>query len=274
LEACARREIEVLFLVGVDPLADFPDAKLARQALANAKFRVVQDIALRDYELFADAALPAAAFLEKDGHYTDWEGRGQRLRPVRNPPGLARPDWQIFQELSEVVDADMGFRSLDALHEEMGRLLAPRDVEPLGPPSSDLRARPSPSETDSSGGPPDSTPETLSLFTYPLLVDDGRLSADADELKAALAQEPFIEVHPEDATRLGLTDVERATVRTEAGDAELPIRVTEAVAPGSVFVPYNQAGFRANRLLSGRFFTSATVEPVGQREPVAVEEAG
>jgi NADH-quinone oxidoreductase subunit G len=262
LEAASRREIDVLFLVGVDPLSDFPDAKLARQALANAKFRVVQDIALRDYELFADAALPAAAFLEKDGHYTDWEGRGQRLRPVRNPPGLARPDWQIFQELSEVMDADMGFHSLDALHEEMGSLLGPRDVPVVFPSRGRTPSREEETETG------------LRLFTYPLLVDDGRLSVDADELKAALAQEPFIEVHPEDAARLGLIDVEHATVRTEAGEAELPVRVTDAVAPGSVFVPYNQAGFRANRLLSGRFFTETTVEPAGQREPVAAEEAG
>jgi NADH-quinone oxidoreductase subunit G len=273
LEAASRREVDVLFLVGVDPLADFPDANLARQALANARFRVVQDIALGDYELYADAVLPAAAFLEKDGHFTDWEGRGQRLRPVRNPPGLARPDWQIFQELSEVMDADMGFHSLEALHDEMGQLLAPRDGEPLGPPSSDPRARPSPSESTSSSGPPGSASETLALFTYPLLVDDGRLSVDADELKAALGETPFLEVHPDDATRLGLTDGERAVVRTEAGEAELPVRVTDAVAPGSAFVPYNQPGFRANQLLSGRFFTEATLEPAGQREPVAAEEA-
>jgi NADH-quinone oxidoreductase subunit G len=274
LEASARREIDVLFLVGVDPLADFPDAQLARRAVANAPFRVVQDISLRGYELYADAALPAAAFLEKDGHFTDWEGRGQRLRPVRSPPGLARPDWQIFQELSEVTDADMGFHSLDALHQEMGQLLGPPGVEPLGPPSSDPRARPSPSEITSSGGPPGSSPETLTLFTYPLLVDDGRLSVDSDELKAALAEGPFIEVHPDDASRLGLSPGASARVRTEAGEAELPLRVTDAVAPGTVFVPYSQPGFAANTLLSGRLFTEATVVSASQREPVAAEEAG
>ena len=274
LEAAARREIDVLFLVGVDPLVDFPDANLARRAVANAPFRVVQDIALRDYALFADAALPAAAFLEKDGHFTDWEGRGQRLRPVRNPPGLARPDWQIFQELSEVMDADMGFHSLDALHQEMGQLLAPRTVEPRGLPEEVISEREGRARGSDEGGPSGSSPGELKLFTYPLLVDDGRLSVDSDELKAALAEGPFVEIHPEDADRLGLAPGEPARVRTESGEAELPVRVTDAVAPGSVFVPYTQAGFRANQLLSGRFFTGATVEPAGQREPVAAEEAG
>jgi predicted molibdopterin-dependent oxidoreductase YjgC len=262
LQAAARREIDVLFLVGVDPLADFPDANLARRALENAPFRVVQDITLRDNELYADAALPAAAFLEKEGHFTDWEGRGQRLRSVRNPPGLARSDWQIFQELSEFMDADMGFHSLEALHEEMGRLLGPRSVPVV------FRSGESPRSTSAK-----EAVEGLTLFTYPLLVDEGRLSVDADELKAALAEKPFVEVHPDDASRLELTVDEFARVRTEAGEAELPVRVTDAVAPGTVFVPYNQAGFRANTILSGRLFTEATVEPAGQREPVAAEEA-
>jgi NADH-quinone oxidoreductase subunit G len=275
LEAAARREIDVLFLVGVDPLADFPDANLARRALANAPFRVVQDIALRDYELFADAALPAAAFLEKDGHFTDWEGRGQRLRPVRNPPGLARPDWQIFQELSEFLDADMGFHSLEALHQEMGILLAPRNMQPGGPPG-EVFAQPKGRERASDEDGPTGSPARgeLRLFTYPLLVDDGRLSAAADELKAALVEEPFIEVHPDDASRLGLSAGEPAKVQTEAGEAELPVRVTDGVASGTVFVPYNQPGFRANVLLSGRLFTEATAAPAGQREPVAAEGAG
>jgi NADH-quinone oxidoreductase subunit G len=262
LESAARREIDVLFLVGVDPLADFPDANLARRAVANAPFRVVQDIALGDYALYADAALPAAAFLEKEGHFTDWEGRGQRLRSVRNPPGLARSDWQIFQELSEFMDADMGFHSLEALHEEMGRLLGPRSVPVV------FRSGESPRSTSAK-----EAVEGLTLFTYPLLVDEGRLSVDADELKAALAEKPFLEVHPDDASRLELTVDELARVRTEAGEAELPVRVTDAVTAGTVFVPYNQAGFRANTILSGRLFTEATVEPAGQREPVAAEEA-
>lgn len=262
LEASARREIDVLFLIGVDPVADFPDAKLARRAVENAPFRVVQDITLKDYQLYADAALPAAAFLEKEGHFTDWEGRGQRLRPVRNPPGLARSDWQIFQELSEVMDADMGFYSLESLHEEMGRLLGSRSVPVVFPSGEGLAPKRESKETE----------QKVTLFSYPLLVDDGRLSVDADELKAALAESPFLEVHPDDAARLGLT-AERARVQTEAGEAELPVRVTSAVAPGSVFVPYNQAGFRANALLSGRLFTPATVEPAGQREPVGAEEA-
>jgi carbamoylphosphate synthase large subunit len=124
LQAAADRQLEVLFLVGVDPLRDFPDTSLARRALENVPYKVVVDISADAMAIYADAMLPAAPFLEKDGHYTDWEGRAQRFRPLRNPSGLARSEWEIFQELSEAVGADMGFHSLDALHEEMAVVLA------------------------------------------------------------------------------------------------------------------------------------------------------
>jgi len=95
-------------------------------------------------------------------------------------------------------------------------------------------------------------------------VDEGRLSEQADELKAALAETPFVEIHPDDAAEGAIVDGTDVVLTTSAGDATLPARVTEHVARGSVFVPFNQAGFQANRLLDGDFVTSVTVEPVAE----------
>ncbi|HEX8100326.1 MAG TPA: NADH-quinone oxidoreductase subunit G, partial [Actinomycetota bacterium] len=186
LEAAANNELDVLFLVGVDPLADFPDATLARRALQNVPYKVVVDISSEAMEIYADAMLPAAPYLEKDGHYTDWEGRAQRLRPVRSVTGLARAEWEIFQELSQAMGKDMGFHSLDDLHEEMARLLLPAEVGAL------RGGQPRPNPTASGASPP---PEGLTLFTYPLLVDEGKLSKGADLLKEALEEPPFVEVN-------------------------------------------------------------------------------
>ena len=61
--------------------------------------------------------LPAAPYLEKDGHYTDWEGRSQRLRPVRSPQGMARSEWEMFQELSA--------------YQPLGRMGTPEEVAQL-----------------------------------------------------------------------------------------------------------------------------------------------
>ena len=93
------------------------------------------------------------------------------------------PDWEIFASLALACGGDLGFESLDELHEEMGELLAPEDAGVTLVPSE-------PNE------PNEKAREGLSLFTYPLLVDEGRLSERADELKAALAADAFRRAPP------------------------------------------------------------------------------
>ena len=252
LEAAANREIDVLFLIGVDPLRDMPDARLARRALENVRYKVVISLELGELEPYADAVLPAAALFERDGHLTDWEGRSQRNRPVRLPVGMSRPDWEIFAGLARVVGRDLGFSTLEKLREEAAGLLEPRAVAERS--------------TAWAGTGRPQWPEDLTLFTYPLLVDDGRLSEGAAELKAALEEEPFLEIHPDDAGKRGIAEGDRIRLRTDAGEAELPARVTEHVAAGSVFVPFNQPGLPANTLLSGRFTAAATVEAIVAEE--------
>ena len=264
LQACADREIDVLFLIGVDPLRDYPDAGLATRALQNVGRKVVQSLELGSLERYADAFLPAAAFLEKDGHVTTWEGRSQRIRPIRGAAGIALPDWEIFASLALAADGDLGFETLDELHDEMGRFLAPHE------PGERAIA-------DTGAGRRIVSEGELVLFTYPLLVDEGRLSERSDELKAALEDPPFLEIHPDDAAERGVTDGGRATVRTAAGEAQLPVRVTENVAEGAIFVPFNQPGFAANTILAGSFSIAATVEPVeavADAEPVSASAGG
>jgi NADH-quinone oxidoreductase subunit G len=262
LEAAANRDIDVLFLIGVDPLRDYPDAALARRALENVPRKVVQSLELGSLARYADAFLPAAAFLEKEGHVTTWEGRGQRLQRVRDPLGMSRPDWEVFASLALACGGDLGFETLDELHEEMGSLLAPRTARP--PAVADTGAAPTPVEDGE-----------LLLFTYPLLVDEGRLSEGADELKAALADPPFVEIHPEDAGTAGIDDEADVRLTTAVGEATLSARVTEHLARGSIFVPFNQSGVAANTLLQGRFSIAATIESVdapADADPVQVGE--
>jgi len=252
LEAAAKREIDTLFLVGVDLLRDFPDAALARRALENVEHKVVQDVVAGPMAPYADAVLPASAWIERDGTVTNWEGRAQRIRPVRGPMPLSRPDWQILQELSEVAGHDMGFASIEHLRREGAELLRPRQVDLAGLGRSSTGAT-----LGEAGG------DGLLLFTYPLLVDEGTLSRAAGALKAALEDDAFVEVHPDDAERLGLAGGGRAAVSTPAGSASLPVRVSSEIARGTAFVPFNQPGLQANTLLSGRLTAVATVAAEG-----------
>jgi len=255
LQACADRRVDVLFVIGADPLRDHPDAVLARRALANVGTLVVQSAELGELEPFTSVFLPAAPAVEKDGHITDWEGRWQRIRPVRGALGISRPDWEIFAGLAVAMGSDLGFETLEELHEEMASLLAPR-VMPERP------------NVWAGAGAPQWLVD-LTLFTYPLLVDEGRLSGGADELKDALEDPAFAEMHPVDAEKRGLLDGVQVRLTTAAGDATVPLRVTEHVAAGSVFVPFNQPGLAANTLLSGRSTASVSVEAVGDGSTAA-----
>ncbi len=295
LRACADREIDVLFLIGVDPLRDVPDAALVRRALDNVPVKVVQSLELGSLERYADAFLPATAFLEKDGHVSTWEGRGQRLSAIRGRDGISLADWEIFASLALACGGDLGFETLEELHEEMARLLGAREADDARhtPPDrsepgegGSVDGRPAQPDWERARGDAGATAEVdrdrdelgethdagddetdaMVLFTYPLLVDEGRLSEGADELKAALEDGVFLEVHPDDAARLGLADGDRAIVRTEAGEAQLLVRVSEHIAAGAAFVPFNQPGFASNTLLSGSTIATATVEAVEETE--------
>jgi predicted molibdopterin-dependent oxidoreductase YjgC len=175
------------------------------------------------------------------------------MHAVRVPPGVCRADWEIFAGLAEAVGRPLGFATIDALRAEAARLLESRGVVDR-------------STAWTGTGRPQRLGE-LTLLSYPLLVDQGRLSEAADELKAALGDEAFVEVHPEDADKRGLADGARALVRTEAGEASLPVRITEHLAAGAVFVPFNHPGLAANRLLSGSFTTAAQVEAIAAEAP-------
>ena len=268
LEAAANREIDVLFLVGVDVLRDVPDARLARRALENAPFKVVVDTTLReDLAPFADVVLPACASIEREGSYTDWEGRSQPFHPVRSPLGMSRPDWQIFQGMSEALGRDMGFRTIADIQRESAELL--RDARIVGR----VPIGPIPGGPDGAGttAPPDGS---LTLFSYPLLVDEGRQLEGADLLEAALGEPAFVEVHPDDAARLALVDGGFARLATRAGEATLPVRVTDAVAMATCFVPWNNPGLAANTLFAGTRTEPVTLSAAEAPTPVPAEPLG
>ncbi len=255
LRAAAEHELDVLYLIGVDPLRDAPDAGLARRALQNVATVVVQSLELGDLQPYASVFLPAASFLEREGHVSDWEGRSQRIGPLRAAAGISRPDWEIFAGLAAACGGDLGFDTLDELHEEMARLWSPREV--VVEPS---RTGPSP------------TSEGLTLCTYHLLVDEGRMSEGTDELKATLSEPAFAEMHPSDVASHGLADGLGVRLRTAAGEAVVPLRVTDHIALGTVFVPFNQPGLAANTLLSGSFTTAVEVEAIDVEALAAVGE--
>jgi NADH-quinone oxidoreductase subunit G len=122
LEEAAAGRIGALVLLGADPLADFPDADLARRALAGARSVISLDTHLSASSAQADLVLAAAAFGEKDGSTTNLEGRVSGVTQKVTPTGTARPDWVIAAELALALGADLGFATVSDVTDELARI--------------------------------------------------------------------------------------------------------------------------------------------------------
>ncbi|MDP1820911.1 MAG: NADH-quinone oxidoreductase subunit NuoG, partial [Acidimicrobiales bacterium] len=111
LQAAAAGKLDVLVLLGADPLTDFPDLDLATRGLAGARTVIAVDRFLTDSVAQADVVLAAAGFAEVDGTHTNIEGRVSTVVRKITPPGTARPDWMIAAELARLLGADLGLES-------------------------------------------------------------------------------------------------------------------------------------------------------------------
>src|SRR5690606_29434223 len=100
IDAISRREITGMYIMGENPAMSDPDATHAREALASLVHLVVQDIFLTETAMVADVVLPATAWPEKSGTVTNTNRQVQMGRPAIAPPGEARVDWWITQEIA------------------------------------------------------------------------------------------------------------------------------------------------------------------------------
>ena len=119
LTRAAAGSMDVIFLVGADPLADCPDKGLAALALETARFVVAIDAFATESIAYADIVLPAAVYTERRGSFTNIEGRITWLGQKVTAPGTARPDWMIALELATRLGPGLGVSSLEELWAEI-----------------------------------------------------------------------------------------------------------------------------------------------------------
>jgi NADH-quinone oxidoreductase subunit G len=227
LEAAADGRVEVLWLFGVDPVADFADPDLARRAIEAAPVVIASDLLPTDTVRRADVVLPAAAPPERVGSFTSWEGRRQAWPQAVGGRGLALQDWDVVRQVARAMrdaagDAvpDLGWETANDVRREAAPLMAAADDR--GPSDATASAPPAPAG------------EGLQAVPLPLLLQGGTM---LDRASALLDTAPptAVWVHPDDAG--GLVDGAPVTVTGPAGSAELVLRVTPAVAAGAVVLP-------------------------------------
>jgi len=281
IDAAGEGKLRALFILGEDPAMTEPDSNHTRRSLAACEFLVLQEIFPSETSAYADVLLPAAAFAEKDGTFTNTERRVQLIRQAIDPPGDALPDWKII--------ADIG-----------GRLLASLDCTPTGPHAAWNYSSPAEIMAEVAALTPSYAGVThhrleqgerlqwpvldefhpgtpilhVEKFTrgkgrfhvvehlpaqelpndeYPLLLTTGRvlyhwhggeLSRRSQPLLAE-CPEPLVEVSPEDAVRLGLNAGALVEVISRRGEMVARAAITNRVAAGIVFANFHFPG-RAN----------------------------
>jgi NADH-quinone oxidoreductase subunit G len=122
LEAAADGKIEVLVIFGCDPIADFPDADLARRGIAGVKKMIAVGAFITGTSSHAEIALPCTLWGEKTGSITNLESRVQRVGRKVAPEGTAMDDWRIAGELALRLGTDFDFATVDEVTDELARV--------------------------------------------------------------------------------------------------------------------------------------------------------
>jgi NADH-quinone oxidoreductase subunit G len=125
LEGCVNGTIQALYVMGNDLLKDFPDPELARRALDAVPFLIVQDQFVTETAQCADVFFPSCSFIEKDGSFTNIEGRVQTFKRAVQPRGKSKADWQIVAEMMTRLGKPAPYFSPRDIAREIARVTAP-----------------------------------------------------------------------------------------------------------------------------------------------------
>ena len=262
LQAAASGEIDVLVLLGADPLSDFPDHDLATRALAGAGRVVAVDQFATPSTEVAAVLLPAAGFTEVEGTSTNLEGRVSGVGQAVTSPGTARADWIIAAELARALGADLGLDSVAAIRAEVAAV-APAyrglTTEALDGATDGVVVPLAATEADGvpalvtfAGGPAAEPPAldrySLRLVASRKLYDEGVLVGHAPALDG-LAPGSILRVNPYDFERLGVGEGTQVRLHSSRADLRVEIAADPGVPRGAAAVYFNQPGLHAAALI-------------------------
>ena len=253
LQAAADGKIDLLVLVGADPINDCPDADLARRALAGARRVISVDTFPSESTQVADVVLAASAFGEKAGTTTNLEGRVSTLAQQVTPHGTSRPDWMIALELGlrlgdRSLAADHPLRSVSTV-DEVTDLLAATVPAFAAATSAALEAAADgivlahePAELPAVSFA--ATPRNS--YDYRLVVSrklyDRAVGTEMSRSLAKLAPGSAAHVHPLDLDSIGVAAGDDVKLVSAKASTVMPIIANGAVPRGIVWSPFNQPG--------------------------------
>lgn len=271
-DAILEDEIKGLYIMGEDPVLADPNALHAIKALEKAEFVIVQDIFMTETAKMADVVFPAACYAEKDGTFTCTERRVQRVRKAVDPPGGAKPDWQIISEFSSRMGYEMNYNHPEEIFNEISSLTPQYngityqrlEQEGLQWPVPDENHPGTPvlhiGEFTQGKGlfiPEEFTqPVELPDDEYPMILTTireipqynfGSMTRKTPEIES-ICPEAFAEINPIDAEKMGLEEKETVLISSRRGSLKIRTKITERSQVGTISVPYHFAEAPINNL--------------------------
>ncbi|BAZ38997.1 assimilatory nitrate reductase (ferredoxin) precursor [Calothrix sp. NIES-4101] len=258
-------DVQMLWVVATNPAVSLPDLERTKAALRKSPFTICQDAYYpTETAAFAHVLLPAAQWGEKTGTMTNSERVVTLCQAFRQPPGEAKPDWEIFAEVARRLGFTdkFAFTNSAAVHSEFVQLTKNRvcDMSDINHgrlkqegaiqwgtskrlytnyifPTPNRKANFVPRHALGLAEPPDPN--------FPFVLTTGRVyghwhtqtRTGRIEKIRQMYPEPFIEIHPLDANDLGIIHGNWVEVRSRRGNAKFCAKVTRSIAPGTVFVP-------------------------------------
>jgi formate dehydrogenase major subunit len=285
MNAAKKHEVRGMYVMGENPAMSDPDLDHAREAMATLDHLVVQDIFLTETAYLADVVLPATAWPEKVGTVTNTDRMVQLGRKAIEPPGDAREDFWLLNELGRRMGLDWNYTHPREVFNEMRLCMdsiagitwdrleressvtypCVKEGDPGDPvvfindfPTTTGRAKFVPADLISAAERPDAE--------YPMVLITGRqlehwhtgsMTRRAANLDS-LEPEPVASVHPLDLDALGIAPGGTLTIESRRGSITLYARADDGQPRGAVFVPFCFYEAAANML------TNPVLDPFGK----------
>ncbi|MGC9220765.1 MAG: formate dehydrogenase subunit alpha [Solirubrobacteraceae bacterium] len=272
-DAAISGDLKAMYIFGEDVAQTDPDTGHVREALENLELLVCQDIFENETTKYAHVILPASSFLEKSGTFINAERRFQLVEAAIDPPGGAKTDFEIITTVSRMLGHDMGWKTPWDCLEEIGRLTPqyqgvsrelvgrgglqwPVHADGQGSPTLYETSFEKPSGKAQFAALPYKDPGDSPDAEFPLVLVTGRVlqhynagTMTRRTNNVELVDQDLLEVHPDDAARLWITDGTLVSVRSRVGRTELRAHVTDRIQPGHVFMSFHFPETRTNLLV-------------------------
>lgn len=244
LKRCKSGQIKALYVIGENPLATLPASLEVQAALEGLELLVVQDPFLTDTGRHAHFVLPASTYAEKDGSFTNLEGRVLRVRQAMEPVGESLPDWHIMTSLANAMGRQWDYQSPNDIQAEIMKLLP--GYYNLGQPRKVTAAPDHYLATDYANEvsarykapvPQADHKRPFALLMGQVLVHSGKLSTEAPGLIKIAPNTGKVRMSLEDMERLGLKAGVKVRMTSDRGSLQLGVQPDSSVAPGTCFFP-------------------------------------